>query len=992
MNSQFRNKEPLGRQWKAMGMLVLIALSAALFSTSVLAQQSGSISGQVTDSSDGSAIEGVLVEARSSNLPGVRTSESSENGDYRLPLLPPGTYTLKFTLSDDSTRLREIEVLLQQNSTVDLAVNYSSDASSLEEVMVMGSALNTDAGEGSISGTINYEVFDSLPVGQEYRDLVKLVPGVQYSEDTIRGPSAGGNGQDNSYQFDGVDVSLPLFGTLSAEPSTHDIDQVSIIRGGAKAIGFNRSGGFTINTISKSGTDEFHGEASYQTQTAGMTGDRDNASVSQFKEDKEWITASLSGPIWKDKLYFYGSYYRPTVTRDNRSNAYGAVPNYKSVRDEYFAKFTFAVTDNILLDASYRTSDRTGENVSVGAFEAASASEGEEATLDIGIVEATWVISDVSSAYAKYTYFQNDTAGLPGTLFNFPTSIGDSLGINNLDQQGYFNVPTFRDGADAYNAFVAPLINQYGFSENGVQTGGGAVGGAPTINEQNFSRESIEFGWDYSIMATNVTHDLHMGVHMEEIEEELMRSSNGWGSITVPGGRVTNDDGVPVYYVARLSQMSINDGSGALIPPIISSSKTREVEVNDTISWKNFQFNIGVLFSNDRLYGQGLKKNNNNISGFEEAIGHRYLMKDIKMSDMIQPRLGVNWDINDRTSVFANYARYNPSANSLARAASWARNLARDIDMQFDENGNFLSIDPVRSSSGKVFQKGIEPRYIDEFLLGVVYQATDSLTTRAHVRYRKGRNFWEDTNNNARVRYDPPAGIPQELYVPNLDEIRAEIGGSSYVIAQLDDAHTDYYELNLEAEYVTDKFYVQGSYVYSEYTGNFDQDNTTTSNDANAFIGSSFIADGAGRQLWNFRNGTLRGDRPHQFKLYGSYVVPWNASVGAYFVYQSGQPWEAWDVEVYRQYTSSSSDTSRYAEPAGSRRTGSHNQLDLNYTQNFYFGGDGRYAVQLRADLFNVFDNQTGYNVQPKVNSAGFGDPRSYYNPRRLQLMAKFIF
>lgn len=993
MNSQARNLKPSRRPLSAVWALMLIAISTVMFSTSVLAQQSGSITGRVTDASDGSAISGVRVEARSSKLPGVRTSDTSENGDYRLPLLPPGTYTLKFTLADDSTRLREVDVLLQQTSTVDLVVDYASEASSLEEVIVTSNALESDAGEGSISGTINYAVFDALPVGQEYRDLIKLVPGVQYSEDSVRGPSAGGSGQDNAYQFDGVDVSLPLFGTLSAEPSTHDIEQVSIVRGGAKAIGFNRSGGFTINTISKSGTDEFHGEASYQTQTAGFTSGQVGDSVSQFNEDKEWITASLSGPIWKDKLYFYGSYYRPEVTRDNASNAYGEVPNFKSVRDEYFAKFTFAVTDNVLLDASYRTSDRTGENLSVDEFEAASVSEGEEATLDIGIVEANWVINDVSSAYAKYTNFQNDTSSLPDTLFNFPVAAGDSLDINNLAQQGRFNVPRFLDGEDAYNAFITPLVDQYGFSDNGVQTGGGAVGGGSTINEQNFSRESVEFGWDYSIMATNVTHDLHMGVHFETVEEELIRSSNGWGSISVPGGRVTNDDGVPVFYEARLSQMSIAaGGAGGVIPPIVSSSKTRNVEVNDTISWKNFQFSIGAMFSNDRLYGQGLKKNKDNISGFEVALGHRYLMKDIKMSDMIQPRLGVNWDITDRTSVFANYARYNPPASSLARAASWARNLARDIDVQFDENGDFLSIDEVRSSSGKMFQEGIEPRYIDEYLLGVVFDVNDSLTTRAHVRYRKGRNFWEDTNNDARLRFEPPPGIPQELYIPNLDEIRDEIGGSSYVIAQLDDAHTDYYELNLEAEYTSDNFYVQASYVYSEYTGNFDQDNTTTENDANSFIGSSFVADGAGRQLWNFRDGTLRGDRPHQFKMYGSYLVPWNASFGAYFVYQSGQPWEAWDVEVYRHLTSSTSDTSRFAEPAGSRRTKEHAQLDLNYTQNFYFGGDGRYNLQLRADLFNVFNSQTGYNIQNKVNSAGFGDPRDFFNPRRLQLLAKFMF
>ncbi len=981
-----------------MGMLILIAISAALFSTSVLAQQSGEISGRITDASDGSAIAGVAIEARASNLPGVRTSTSSVSGDYRLPLLPPGTYTVKYTLSDGSTRLREANVLLQQVAVVNLAVDYGSASSSLEEVMVVGTSnLMAGTGDASITAAIGSDVFDSLPVGQEYRDLVKLVPGVQYTEDTTRGPNAGGSGQDNAYQFDGVDVTLPLFGTLSAEPSTHDIDQVSIVRGGAKAIGFNRSGGLTINTISKSGTDEFHGEASYQVQSAGMTKDKIGQSVSQYNEDKDWITASLSGPILKDKLYFYGSYYRPTVERKNGSNAYGNVPDYKSVRDEYFAKFTFAVTDNLLLDASYRTSKRTGENLGVGQFDAATASRGEEATLDIGIVEGNWIINDVSSAYAKYTNFKNDNTALPDSMFNFPIKLGDSLDVSNLDKQGFFNVPDLRAGETAYNAFVQPLINRYGYLENGVATGGGGVGGDSQINEQNFKRESIEFGWDYSIITPNVTHDLHMGVHQETISEELIRSSNGWGSITVPGGRVNSPGGVPVYYQALVMQMSIADGAGALVPAIHSETISRNVEVNDTISWKNFQFNVGLLFSQDRLYGQGLKKNKDNVSGFELALGHRYLMKDIKMSDMIQPRLGVNWDMTDRTSMFVNYARYNPSASSQARAASWARNLATDIRAYFDENGDFISIDPVKSSSGKMFQKGIKPRYVDEYLLGAVFQVNDQLTTRAHVRYRAGRRFWEDTNNDARVNFDPPPNIPRELYIPNLNEMRAEIGGSSYAVAELDGAYTDYYELNLEAEWRGDRYYLQGSYVYSEYTGNFDQDNTSTANDDNLFIGSSNIGDSIGRQLWDLKDGKLRGDRPHQLKLYGFYDLGWNAGIGAYFVYQSGQPWETWDVEYYRDQltaygSGSTSSTNRYSERAGSHRTSSHNQLDLNYTQNFYFGGDNRYNLQFRVDAFNVFDKQTGYNVNPVLSSSTYGETRSYFNPRRFQVMAKFIF
>ena len=58
--------------------------------------------------------------------------------------------------------------------------------------------------------------------------MLKLIPGVQYSENSVLGPSAGGSGVDNKYGFDGIDVSLPLFGNLAADPSTHDVENVAM--------------------------------------------------------------------------------------------------------------------------------------------------------------------------------------------------------------------------------------------------------------------------------------------------------------------------------------------------------------------------------------------------------------------------------------------------------------------------------------------------------------------------------------------------------------------------------------------------------------------------------------------------------------------------------------------------------------------------------------------------------------------------------------------
>ena len=64
--------------------------------------------------------------------------------------------------------------------------------------------------------------------------------------------------------------------------------------------------------------------------------------------------------------------------------------------------------------------------------------------------------------------------------------------------------------------------------------------------------------------------------------------------------------------------------------------------------------------------------------------------------------------------------------------------------------------------------------------------------------------------------------------------------------------------------------------------------------------------------------------------------------------------------------------------------------MDLKYIQNFRLGG--RLNLQLDADLFNVFDNQTGYNYQSAVHASDFTTPRTFYDPRRFQLAARLRF
>jgi len=970
-------------------LVMALGLGASAFA------DASSIKGKVTaEESSNLNIGGITVTASSKNMPKPRTAVTNADGSYNLPALIPGNYELTFVSADGTTRKMSVEVFLDQSTKVNLLLEPVNE--NIEVITVTGSSI-VHEGNSSLTNSISAEVVEAVPVGTNYRDLMKLIPGVQYSENSVLGPSAGGSGRDNKYGFDGVDVSLPMFGTLASEPSTHDVQSVTMDRGGAKAIGFNRSGGFSIDTISKSGTNEFHGSLEYILQDKNFVADKDDADGTTYDLDKSWLIGSLSGPIIEDELFFYGSFYQPEEDRVNKETAYGEVKPYSSVRTEYFGKLTYAPLEDLLLNFSYRTSEKENKGESIGAFDADSTSEGSTADQNILTFDGSYIINDVTTFDFQYSEFTLETGGRPDRLLPGVTpTLGDSLDLANLDNLGLFFVPNLKaDNPDFDSSGAQVLIDQYGYiNDAGVRTGGGSIGAASTINQQDFYRNSFEMTLKHELDLGSTIHNIHLGFKWAEGTEKLSRLSNGWGSIDYIGGEETADDGTPVYYRTTTQQMSLQDASGATVPVIESSSESFNFEINDSIEYKNFIFEVGVLVSKDILYGQGLKANSSNVSGYELAPGEKYKMYTVDFKDMIQPRLGATWNYQEDAAVFVNYAKYNPEASSLSRAASWARNTRKALKVDFDESGEYIENKPASGSSGKFFQEDMTPRSIDEFTIGTSKSLTDQLYVRGHVRHRKGDHFWEDTGNAHRLagKYESPfGGVPDHiaakgLYIENLQDMRDEVGGSSYVIAELDDAYTEYWEMSLEAEYQGDRTYLNVSYVWSHYYGNYDQDITGGSSDANLFIGSSNLADGNGRQVWDGKDGDLNGDKPHVFKAFGYYTTDWEANIGAYFVYQSGDVWEKWDGSVYGY----SSSTIRYAEKAGSRRESSHWQVDLNYNQNFTVFDN--YVVSFTAELFNVFDNQTGYNSDPYASNETFGESRDLISPRRLQLSAKMAF
>ncbi len=191
---------------------------------------------------DGLVLPGVTVEARAEALPGPRVTVSDGRGVYRLQALPPGLCTITFELSGMAKVTKEVLVQLNQDTVVDITMSVAGVA----ETVVVSATDRAGHRQGLGRHQERRVVRDNQePAGRPgVRNLIKLIPGVQYTQESVRGPSAGGSGQDNVYKFDGVNVTLPMYGTLSAEPASYDIAQVTTIKGGAKAVDFERAGGF----------------------------------------------------------------------------------------------------------------------------------------------------------------------------------------------------------------------------------------------------------------------------------------------------------------------------------------------------------------------------------------------------------------------------------------------------------------------------------------------------------------------------------------------------------------------------------------------------------------------------------------------------------------------------------------------------------------------------------------------------------------------------
>jgi len=298
-------------------------VASLLFLLPGIVSAQSAISGEVRDAS-GAVLPGVTVEAASAALiEKVRTVVSDGEGRYSIVDLRPGTYVVTFTLTGFNTLRRE-GIDLPSNFT--MTINADLRVGSLEEsVTVTGAAPIVDVQSTQRTHVLSRELLDSLPTGRNYSGLAALMPGVRMSNTDVGGNQQmeqiymrvhGSRQTDTTLQVDGMQLnSLMNDGQVQAYYSDAANAEVTYQTSGVGAD--VSSGGLRINMIPKEGGNRTSGSAFASLIREGWQGDNvtdelrargvESGDTVQHVSDYNF---SIGGPIKQDRLWYFTTFRR----------------------------------------------------------------------------------------------------------------------------------------------------------------------------------------------------------------------------------------------------------------------------------------------------------------------------------------------------------------------------------------------------------------------------------------------------------------------------------------------------------------------------------------------------------------------------------------------------------------------------------------------------------------------------------------------------------
>lgn len=905
--------------------LLATLVISLLVASSVFAQTTttGAIEGRVSGP-DG-PLPGVTVEVQSPSLQGTRVAVTDADGRFRLPLLPPGMYSMSATMAGFQTiRQPSVRVALGKIATLDVRM---SSAAIAEEITVTAEAPVVDITSTKTGVNVTAETIASLPLERDFYAVAQVAPGT--NEDAVGTTFYGGTGAENQYIIDGLNTTGAEYGLEGKQLNFDFIQEVEVLTGGLPAE-YGRMTGGVINAITKSGGNEFKGSV-FGNYSSG--GDNDTAaerpvtttSITELDEQFDF-GLDAGGYLMRDRLWFFAAANQTEQTevaeviRNFTDPVSGlpilGTPTIGTViptdveRLLYAGKLTFQITPNqsLALSAFGDPTDTTGVLFPI---------QGEPTTY-LGTLDAGGV-----DAILRYS-----------GIFGGSWVVNANIGRHEEDSEF--------GGAGTQ----IPLLWDQSLSPN-VRTGGFSF----------FSNDAFErTAYKADVSRFIGSHDLKFGADFEDQKATTERTYGGGQLIyklraAGPDGvRFTPDD--IIYYRHRFF---VNENDPGLdrdnpatwrpaLPFLIAEPETQNTSYYIQDSWRilpNFTLNVGVRLETQEILG-------------------RADVTNIDIDDNWSPRLGFIWDVlnNGRSKLYANYGRFYESVPMDINIRSFGgESIAFLYNFSPDPNDLTPVSTPSRTSLLGGATTPVDPdlkgQFIDEALIGYEYEAFPGLALGLKATYRDLGRVIEDfliIEEGSYFIANPGEGIGNEMTFYDYTTVPAVKAKREYTA----------FELSARKRF-SNNYQFFASYVWSQLEGNYDGLFQASTGQLDPNINSAFdYAD----FLINAQ-GDLTNDREHQLKFYGSYTFGQGmmdgATVGAAAYYATGRPLTAMG------YSFAYANWEYYLTPRGSLGRGPDDyELDLHFGYPIRFGNGMQ--LNLVADVFNVLDRQAKTMVDIRYN------------------------
>ena len=828
------------RTWYWAAALVLVAASA-------LAQgnPTGAISGQVVDP-DNLALPGVMVTVESPVLQGVRTAVSSGNGDYMIPFLPPGDYTVTFDLSGFQT-LKRSPVRVEIGATIPINVKLSLAA--VTETVTVTAQASEIAQTATVAATFRHDIIEKLPVGRTLNSYTLLSPGVNDNGPNGNIMMSGALSYENLNLINGVVVNENLRGQARSL-FIEDAIQESKVSTGSISAEYGRFQGGVVNTITKSGGNAFSG--SFRTTFNNDSWRSLTPYPGDQNIDKTVPTYELTfgGPVFRDRLWFFtaGRFESNEVNVTTQFTSY----NYVRGTDEkrYEGKLTYAFNQRNTAKVSYIKNriDTTNNHYTSATAVIDQRSLYDNAN-DEDLLSLNYTSVITSNLFLEGQFSKRDLAYI-GTGSQYQDLVRGTPIWDRSRSSARFNSPTF---CAVCGSGIELRNNWNGFVK------------------ANYFLSTQKAG----------SHNMVAGM---DVYKEMRKNDNyqSGSSFRVQATRAIID-GTSIYPVFQTGSTTYID-----FLPLVSETKGNDIRtysffLNDT--WRlnsRLTFNLGARYDRNKSKDQGGKQ----------------VVKDSNWS----PRLGVTWDLNGdgKWRVNAGFARYvmgistaivdagsvggrtatysyayrGPSVNTGATGPYLTADDALPIlfNWFFAANGsdtgypknlatrNPPSVPGVTTAVGE----GLRAPNSDEYSVGLARALGAKGDVRIDYIYRNYRDFYGDFRDTTTgTVFEPVSGRTFDLLVVrNTNEVERNYNGISSQLS---------YRLRSDLQ-------VGANYTLAWARGSVEGETATdgpvraSANDMPEY-----------RQArWNFPVGYTNGDQRHKVRAWLSYMLPVPSKAGRF--------------------------------------------------------------------------------------------------------------